>query len=40
MATDDSTFDKNILLQLYPNQNIPSDHPPVGAEIGFKYQNI
>jgi hypothetical protein len=34
--TDDSKFDKNILLQLYPNQNMPSDHPPVGAEIRLK----
>jgi hypothetical protein len=34
--TDDSQFDKNILLQLYPNQNMPSDHPPVGAEIRLK----
>ena len=28
--------DKNILLGLYPNQNMPSDHPPVAAEIIFK----
>jgi hypothetical protein len=38
--TDDSKFDKNILLQLYPNQNMPSDHPPVGAEICLVQQNI
>jgi hypothetical protein len=30
------TFDKNIFLELYPNHDIPSDHPPVMAEIIFK----
>jgi len=34
--TDDIQFNKNILLQLYPNQSMPSDHPPVVAEISFK----
>lgn len=34
--TGDSEFDKNILLQLYPNDSIPSDHPPLVAEINFK----
>jgi hypothetical protein len=34
--TGDNQFDKDILLQLYPNKNIPSDHPPVVAEITFK----
>jgi hypothetical protein len=30
-----SEFDKNIFLHLYPNQEMPSDHPPVMAEITF-----
>jgi hypothetical protein len=34
--TGDDQFKKDILLQLYPNKNIPSDHPPVVAEITFK----
>jgi hypothetical protein len=37
--TDDNQFEKNIALQLYPNQNIPSDHPPVVAEIAFKHNS-
>jgi hypothetical protein len=31
-----SEFDKTIFLHLYPNQEMPSDHPPVMAEIMFK----
>jgi len=30
-----SHFDRNIFLHLYPNQEMPSDHPPVMAEITF-----
>jgi hypothetical protein len=30
-----SDFDRNIFLYLYPNQEMPSDHPPVMAEITF-----
>jgi len=29
-------FDRNIFLQLYPNQDMPSDHPPVMAKIIYK----
>lgn len=35
-STSECKFDKNILLQLYPNQDMPSDHPPVMAKITFK----
>ena len=31
-----SEFDRNIFLHLYPNEEMPSDHPPVMAEITFK----
>jgi len=35
-TTSECKFDRNIFLQLYPNQDMPSDHPPVTAEISFK----
>jgi len=36
-TTSDSRFKKNIFLQMYPNQDMPSDHPPVMAKITFKF---
>jgi len=32
----DSTLDRNIFSHLYPNQEMPSDHPPVIATITYK----
>ena len=35
-AKSECRFNRNIFLQLYPNQDMPSDHPPVMAKIIFK----
>lgn len=36
-TTNECKFNRNIFLQLYPNQDMPSDHPPVIADINFKF---
>ena len=33
---NESTFNRSIFNHLYPNQDMPSDHPPVMADITFE----